>query len=84
MTEKNPNYDQNKTAEAFRIIQQAMIGDSPYIEGSYAYSWYCNLAITCFDILLEHGIPRVNALSLCNEFAQRFMKLTFKIDIPNI
>ena len=76
--------EENKIAEAFEVIKQAMIGDNPSQEGSYAHAWHCNFVMACFDALSAELF--CNALlsskqkhKVANDAASRFMEITFDV-----
>jgi len=74
---KEPN--EKDTKEAFDTLKQAMANDP-----SYAYSWYCNVAMMCNDAIVsadivdEHCIDEIHKTS--NDAASRFMKLCFDVE----
>ena len=79
------------TQEAFKVIKQTMIDDSPSEPGSYAHAWHCNIAMMCFDAINEEldnyqitpamGHSVVHKIS--NDAASRFMKICFDVDTKN-
>jgi hypothetical protein len=75
--------ESDKIKEAFEIIKQAMVDDEPEKFGSYAHSWHCNIAMTCFDVLSSFGIDPDHAYRLGNDTASRFMKLCFGVTTKN-
>lgn len=68
--------------KAFKAIQQAMIDDDPSKGGSYAHSWHCNVAMSCYDAIRENdnNYSHEMALKIGNDAATRFMRLCFKVD----
>ena len=76
------SYDQQKTAEAFEVIKQAMKVDSPECQGSYAHSWHCNIAMMCYDAMREEfiDISHEDAHKVGNDAASRFMKICFDVE----
>lgn len=69
--------------EAFKTIRQAMIDDEPEKPGSYAHSWHCNIAMMCFDAILDEPEIYISmdvAHRIGNEAASRFMKLCFGVE----
>jgi hypothetical protein len=71
--------------QAMDVIKQAMIDDTPSEQGSYAYSWHCNIAMMCYDAIREAAeeIPHEQAHLIGNEAASRFMKLCFGVETKN-
>ena len=62
--------------EAFNVLKSAIQKN----EG-YAWSWHCNIAISCYDSMREaEEIPHEQAHLTGNEAASRFMKLCFDVD----
>ena len=65
------------TAEAFEVIKQAMIDDDPSKPGSYAHSWHCNIAMMCYDAIIDEykgdAIDHSRIHRVSNEAASRFM-----------
>ena len=70
--------NQGKVAEAFGIIKQAMIEDSPGEQGSYAHVWHCNIAMAVYDECTT-DINVEDALRIGNDAASRFMKNCFGV-----
>ncbi len=72
------------TKQAFEVIKQAMIDDSPSAKGGYAHAWHCNIAMMCSDAMQSHKditIDTSTALhEASNDAASRFMKLCFDVD----
>ena len=79
----------NKIEEALNVIKQAMSDDIPSELGSYAHSWYCNIAMACYDAIREdfnnHGTINSHGQAhlIANDAASRFMKLCFDVDTNN-
>jgi hypothetical protein len=69
-----------EVAEAFEVIKQAMIDDSPSEQGSYAHSWHCNIAMMCHDAILEYDDQVDFAHEVGNNAATKFMKLCFDVE----
>ena len=74
-----------KVIDAFKVIKQAMIDDNPSDAGSLAHSWHCNIAMMCYDAILDSNIDLMvsgneEALKVCNDAASRFMKLCFNVE----
>lgn len=67
---------------AMDIIKRAMVDDNPSERGSYAHAWHCNIAMMCYDAIIEELGDNVSfdALSVANESASRFMKICFDIE----
>ena len=69
-------------AEAMEVIKKAMADDSPAEQGSYAHSWHCNIAMMCYDAIIDElgdSVP-FDALKIANNGASRFMKLCFGVE----
>ena len=70
--------------EAFAVLKQAMVDDGAGEQGSYAHSWHCNIAMMCHDAIQEEAEARdcfvLDAHSIGNDAASRFMKLCFDIE----
>ena len=76
-------YDQEKVAEAFQIIKQAMIDDEPSEEGSFAHSWHCNIAMSYYDAMSDDATAHLGheeCHRIANDGASRFMKLCFDVE----
>jgi hypothetical protein len=74
-----------KTKEAFDVIKKAMIDDDPSEAGSYADSWHCNIAMSCYDAIMAEnkelsGLAHEDTHKIANDAASRFMKLCFGVD----
>ena len=69
-----------EVAEAFETIKQAMIDDEPSKPGSYAHSWHCNIAMMCYDAMLECPGDGHDHHAIANDAASRFMKLCFDVE----
>lgn len=67
---------------AMSIIKNAMVEDSPSERGSYAHAWHCNIAMMCYDAIIEELGENVafDVLRVANEGASRFMKLCFGVE----
>lgn len=69
------------TKEAFDVIKQAMVedGEEP---GSYAHSWHCNIAMMCYDAILNDKTieNEGTAHRIANDAASRCMKLFFNVE----
>ena len=70
----------DKTKEAFETIKQAMIDDGPSEPGSYAHSWHCNIAMMCYDAMMQSEGDGHDHHAIANDAASRFMKLCFDVD----
>ena len=73
------------TQQAFETIKQTMIDDKPSEEGSYAHSWHCNVAMSCYDAIMREQDSRCTlahgmAHRIANDAASRFMKLCFGVE----
>jgi len=74
------------TEEAFEIIKQAMKNDEPEIPGSYALTWHCNIAMMCYDAMVDAAsktdelFNHNDAKDTANDAAARFMKLCFDVE----
>lgn len=71
--------------KAMKVLIEAMQDTE---SGSYAHSWHCNIATSCFDAMnktKEH--VTMDSYSdyhrASNEAASRFMKLCFGVDTKN-
>jgi hypothetical protein len=74
-------YDQNKVKEAFEIIKAAMEADTPENPGSYAHSWHCSIAMSCYDAMEANCVgPQDRARAAASDAATRFMKICFGVD----
>jgi len=69
-----------KIKEAMDVIKQAMIDDSPSEPGSYAHSWHCNIAMMCYDAMIQTPGDGHNHHAIANDAASRFMKLCFNVE----
>ena len=77
-----------KVQDAMKVIKQAMIDDDPSKSGSWAHSWHCNIAMMCYDAILEDDKERPEmfkvshsaAHKIGNDAASRFMKLCFDVE----
>lgn len=68
--------------KAMKTLKQAMIdeGGEP---GTYAHGWHCNIAMMCYDAILQKGpasLPHTAAHRIANDAASRFMKLCFDVE----
>jgi len=73
------------TEEAFKVMQQAMADDSPSEGGSYAHSWHCNIAMSCYDAMIKEwgdvgDIIHEDIHRIANDAASRFMKTCFDVE----
>jgi hypothetical protein len=54
--------------------------------GSCAHSWHCNIAMMCYDAILDADLEidregqKIDAHKVGNDAASRFMKLCFGVD----
>jgi len=64
--------------KAFETIKQAMIDDSPEVQGSYAHAWHCNIAMAVYDECTT-DISSEDAMRIGNAAATRFMKTCFDV-----
>ena len=78
--------DELKVGQAFELIKQAMIDDEPEKPGSYAHSWHCNIAMSCFDAAKAdvkdkplHYMTDEQWHRIANDAASRFMRLCFGV-----
>ena len=79
--------------QAFNVIKQAMIDDDPEKPGSYAHGWHCNIAMMCYDAIMDDNEETGGSADdtrlheyahrIGNESATRFMKLCFDVDTTN-
>jgi len=73
----------NEIQKAFETIKQAMIDDSPEVQGSYAHAWHCNIAMAVYDecttALPARFITSEDAMRIGNASATRFMKTCFDV-----
>jgi len=69
----------SKVSDAFEVIKQAMIDDSPEERGSYAHVWHCNIAMAVYDSTTD-DISAEAAKDIGNEAATRFMKNCFNVE----
>lgn len=46
----------------------------------YAHSWHCNIAMMCYDAMLETPGDGHNHHAIANDAASRFMKLCFGVE----
>ena len=77
---------QDETRKAFDTIKQAMIEDNPSVQGSYAHSWHCNIAMACADSIHQdesEALSWEDAHRIGNEAASRFMKICFDVEAKN-
>jgi len=78
------DYNSIKTSEAFAELKRAMVADNPEIQGSYAHSWHCNIAMMCYDAIKDNKselpLTSFEAHEIGNDAATRFMKLCFDVD----
>ena len=78
--------DDKKVQEAFEVIKQAMKDDNPSVAGSYAHSWHCNIAMMCYDAIMDAELELkresdgVDGNKVANDAASRFMKLCFDVE----
>ena len=70
--------------KAFNVIKKAMVDDGPGVPGSYAHSWHCNIAMMCYDAILDadmvDAVFKDDIHSVANDAASRFMKLCFDVE----
>jgi len=71
--------NQTEITKAFNVIKQAMVDDQPEVQGSYAHSWHCNIAMAVYDATSD-DISAEAALTIGNEAATMFMKRCFDVD----
>ena len=71
-----------EVAEAFAVIKNEMIADSPSEPGSYAHSWRCSIAMMCYDAIRSEfcDVSHEDAHTVGNDAASRFMKLCFDVE----
>ena len=75
----------DKIKEAMDVLKQAMIDDTPEDKGSYAHSWHCNIAMSCYDAMHDSKHQALSESShdwrhkVANDAASRFMKLCFDV-----
>lgn len=65
-----------ETKEAMDTLRKAF-KDDPH----YAYGWYSNIAMCCYDSMDADKIVHEEALDIGREAASRFMKAAFDITI---
>ncbi len=51
--------------------------------GSYAHSWRCNIAMSCYDSIMGFDDQIDWAHTISNEAASRFMSLCFDVETSN-
>lgn len=73
-----------KLADAFKVIQEAMIEDSCMLD-SYANTWHQNIANACYKAInnneyLEDMNTHIGTQIVANDAATRFMKVCFGVD----
>ena len=57
--------------------------------GSYAHSWHCNIAMACYDAIMDADLEidredqKIDAHKVGNDAASRFMKLCFNVETKN-
>lgn len=68
--------------QAMSVIKKAMVDDNPIERGSYAHSWHCNIAMMCYDAIVDELGDSIefDALEVANDGATRFMKLCFDVE----
>jgi len=59
--------------EAIKVLQKHLREDKS--EGSYYYSWMCNLKMSMFDAISNHGIDNKSLLEGCEKGANSFLEL---------
>ena len=83
MRSERNKMDSDKTKKAFEVIKQAMLDDEPGKPGSYAHSWHCNIAMSCYDAIIDDtdddAQAHIDAHKIGNDAASRFMKLCFDV-----
>jgi len=77
--------EDNSVKNAMDVIKQSMIDDIPSKKGSYAHGWHCNIAMMCYDAILDKdkSVGHTMAYKMGNEAASRFMKLAFDVVTTN-
>jgi len=71
----------NEIEQAMNTLKKAMIDDDPSSKGSYAHSWHCNIAMSCYDAIVKgDGSNHDWAHMVSNEAAGRFMRMCFDVE----
>jgi len=72
----------SEVSEAFAVIKKAIEDGGQSEVGSYAHTWHCNIAVTCYDAMKYEfcDISHEDAHKVGNDAASRFMKLCFGVD----
>ena len=70
----------NEIEKAMNVLKQAMIDDTPEDNGSYAHSWHCNIAMACYDAMMQTEGDGHDHHAIANDAASRFMKLCFDVN----
>jgi len=80
----NKIISEESIAKAFKTLKLAMEQDKPSVQGSYAHSWHCNIAMMCFDAIgmdkATSSLSFEDAHRIGNEAATKFMKLCFDVE----
>jgi len=76
----NKEFDQKSFEKAFNVIKQAMMDDEPSKPGSIAHGWHCNIAMACYDAMLQTEGDGHEHHKIANNAASRFMKLCFDVE----
>lgn len=69
--------------QAMNVLKQSMIDDEPGVPGSYAHGWHCNIAMACYDAMLQTEGDGHDHHAIANNAASRFMKLCFDVETKN-
>ena len=66
-------------ADAMARLRLAMVedGNEP---GSYAHSWHCNIAMMCYDAMMQSYGDGHDHHAIANDAASRFMKMAFQVE----
>ena len=70
----------NEIEKAMNVLKQAMIDDTPSEKGSYAHVWHCNIAMACYDPMMQTEGDGHDRHAIANDAASRFMKLCFNVN----
>ena len=80
----NKIISEESIAKAFKTLKLAMEQDKPSVQGSYAHSCHCNIAMMCFDAIgmdkATSSLSFEDAHRIGNEAATKFMKLCFDVE----
>ncbi len=82
----NSEHLSTEISNAMDALREEMRADCPEEPGSYAHSWHCIIAMTCYNAMVESArktedlFNHDDAHRIGNDAATRFMKLCFGVE----